>query len=49
MHPCVRCHKKVNCPDKCYPKRDYERHMNRINRKLRSNRRKAEKHEQTTV
>ena len=48
MHPCVNCQKKENCPDKCYPKRDYERHMARVNRKLRANKRKV-RNEQTTV
>ena len=35
MHPCVRCAKKGNCPDRCKPKADYIRHMKRLNRKIR--------------
>ena len=35
MNPCVGCKRKGNCPEKCYPKADYERHMAKLNRKIR--------------
>ena len=35
MHPCVRCAKKGNCPERCKPKADYIRHMKRLNRQIR--------------
>ncbi len=26
-NPCDKCKKKPNCPEVCYPKKDYERAM----------------------
>jgi len=37
MNPCAGCKKKGGCPEICYPKRDYERHMKKLNRKIRKN------------
>ena len=34
MGPCVRCAKKGNCPERCKPKADYIRHMQKLNRKV---------------
>lgn len=35
MHPCVRCAKRGECPERCKPKADYIRHMKRLNRQIR--------------
>lgn len=33
MNPCEKCRQKPNCPAVCYPRRDYERHMQKQERK----------------
>lgn len=30
--PCDKCKKKPNCPDRCYPKMDYLRHLRKVPR-----------------
>lgn len=35
MNPCENCKRKPNCPEPCYPKRDWER---RERKKLRKRR-----------
>jgi len=45
MHPCVRCKKKGKCPDKCYPKKDYERHLEKLNKHLNKQKKVGTKHE----
>lgn len=37
MHPCVKCKNKGKCPERCFPKLDYERHVDKINRRVMKN------------
>ena len=37
MNPCMRCGKKGQCPKRCKPKADHIRHMKKINRMIRKN------------
>ena len=32
-NPCKKCKRKPNCPDVCYPKKDYKRAMKKRARK----------------
>lgn len=39
MNPCAVCKQKGNCPERCKPKADYIRHMKKLNRRVRQNKR----------
>ena len=33
MNPCVNCKRYPNCPNPCYPKKDYLRHLKKRKKK----------------
>lgn len=33
INPCDNCHKKGCCPTICYPRKDYEKHIKKLQKK----------------